>query len=84
MSGGLLVFHLLLVLLFGRRWLSAVLYLSGQFITPQQGHVGLNPAASSARAAPFACGWPLASGSGWISLITGALSAEVLVPWAGK
>lgn len=72
MNGGVLVFHLPM-LLFGRRWLSAVLYLSGQLITPQQGHRGLRPAASSAPAAPFAGGWPLASGWGRISLITGAL-----------
>lgn len=62
MNGTVLVFHLL-VLLFGRRWLSAVPYLSGQFITSQQGHFGLYPAVSSAQAAQCACGWPLTSGS---------------------
>ena len=58
MNGGVLVFCLL-VLLFGWRWLSAVLHLSGPFITSQQGHFGLCPAVSSAQAAPFACGWLL-------------------------
>lgn len=76
MNGTVLVFHLL-VLLFGRRWLSAVPYLSGQFITSQQGHFGLYPAVSSAQAAQCACGWPLTSGLGWMLLITGALFAEV-------
>lgn len=40
MSGGVSVSHLLV--------LSAMLHLSGHFITPQQGHFGLYPAVSSA------------------------------------
>lgn len=73
-GGGL--FHLL-VLLFGWRWLSAVLRLPGRFIAPQQGHFGLSPAMSSVLAAPISCGWPLASGSEWILLIIPALFADV-------